>query len=419
MREIQRSECPVLIAEAHTLGSIAVIRSLGRAGYPVHSCSADPDAMGFASRYSSVRVVAPEYEEPGFNDWLLEYVRTQGIRAIVPSEGMLLAIRPHFREFAPFLPFSPVESVVYAGMSKADQFEIFATGPDARTAGNHLPPFFLWTDPQPIPTVSELDQLGLPLFLKVDACHARGRSGGAVHKSETLAQAEAILRDLVTRYRKVLIQGYAPGRGTGAFALLWDAQLRAEFMHIRVHEVPHTGGVSSYRKTWSHPEMRADALAKLRAINWQGVAMMEYRWDRSTDRFCFMEMNGRFWGSLHLALHAGVDFPALLLDAFQGAAPRDGMRPAKNVSCRYTFPRDAMYVWSCWKDSNLKWHSKFAVLCEFIALSLNPAVRSDLWFAGDRRLYWRGLGRFLKGVIGDALTRKKTAVKTLPYEASH
>jgi len=59
-----------------------------------------------------------------------------------------------------------------------------------------------------------------------------------------------------------------------------------------------------------------DALAKIKAMKWQGVGMMEYRWDPTTDQFYFLEMNGRFWGSLHLALFAGVDFPALLLDAF-------------------------------------------------------------------------------------------------------
>jgi len=32
-----------------------------------------------------------------------------------------------------------------------------------------------------------------------------------------------------------------------------------------------------------------------------------------------MEVNGRFWGSLQLAIDAGVDFPRLLLDAAAGA----------------------------------------------------------------------------------------------------
>jgi hypothetical protein len=35
-----------------------------------------------------------------------------------------------------------------------------------------------------------------------------------------------------------------------------------------------------------------------------------------------MEINGRFWGSLQLAIACGVDFPALLLDYLQGKEPQ-------------------------------------------------------------------------------------------------
>jgi hypothetical protein len=398
MDQPQRKDFPVLVAEAQALGSIAVIRSLGRAGYPVHSCSANPSALGFESRFSAARALAPGYDDPSFPDWLFAYIRTNRIRAIIPSEGMLLAIRPRFQEFAPLLPFSPSEGLVYAGMSKADQLEIFSSGPNGREAGQHLPPFLLWNESQRIPERTDLSRLGFPLFLKVDGCYARGESGSAVHKAATCEEALEKLRSLTASYRRVLIEGYVPGRGTGAFFLMWDGKPRAEFMHIRVHEVPHTGGVSSYRKTWWHAEMRSDALSKLIAMKWQGVAMMEYRWDDHTDEFHFVEMNGRFWGSLHLALYAGVDFPLLLMDVFRGVPPPQEIPSVKQVSCRYTFPRDAMYVWSCWKDDTLKWTRKLAILGEFFVLSLNPAVRSDLWFPGDRRLYWKEFRNFLKSL---------------------
>lgn len=34
-----------------------------------------------------------------------------------------------------------------------------------------------------------------------------------------------------------------------------------------------------------------------------------------------MEINGRFWGSLQLAIDAGVDFPAMLIDVALGGRP--------------------------------------------------------------------------------------------------
>ena len=43
--------------------------------------------------------------------------------------------------------------------------------------------------------------------------------------------------------------------------------------------------------------------------------MVEYKVDAGTGTPYLMEVNGRFWGSLQLAVDAGVDFPALLLEA--------------------------------------------------------------------------------------------------------
>ena len=42
--------------------------------------------------------------------------------------------------------------------------------------------------------------------------------------------------------------------------------------------------------------------------------MVEYKYNERTDEYVLMEINGRFWGSLQLAIDAGVDFPRLLVE---------------------------------------------------------------------------------------------------------
>jgi len=64
----------------------------------------------------------------------------------------------------------------------------------------------------------------------------------------------------------------------------------------------------------------ARSRALLDQIGWQGVAMVEYKLDEATQTPYLMEVNGRFWGSLQLAIDAGVDFPALLVAASSGRA---------------------------------------------------------------------------------------------------
>ncbi len=46
--------------------------------------------------------------------------------------------------------------------------------------------------------------------------------------------------------------------------------------------------------------------------------MVEYKLDARTGTPYLMEVNGRFWGSLQLAIDAGVDFPNILVDAACG-----------------------------------------------------------------------------------------------------
>ena len=178
----------------------------------------------------------------------------------------------------------------------------------------------------------------------------------------------------------------------------------AEFMHRRVHEVPYTGGVSSLRESWWHPAIRDDAVAKLRYLGWHGPAMMEYRWDASSGDFRLLEMNGRFWGSLHLALYAGVDFPLVLVDAFHGHVTRAVRQFPLGLRCRQTFPKEVEYVWSRLKDRQLLWSSRVWSVLEFFLLMFDLRVRSDLFFPGDRTLYWQNLKRFLL-----ALARRASA----------
>jgi protein-tyrosine-phosphatase len=91
--------------------------------------------------------------------------------------------------------------------------------------------------------------------------------------------------------------------------LVTDGETLVAFQHERVHEPPRGGG-SSYRKSVPLSSELLDAARRLMAaLRWTGVAMVEFRQDPRSGRWIFIEINGRFWGSLPLALAAGVDFP--------------------------------------------------------------------------------------------------------------
>ena len=68
-------------------------------------------------------------------------------------------------------------------------------------------------------------------------------------------------------------------------------------------------------------ELRAHAERLLSAANWFGSSMIEFRVDPE-GRPWLMEVNGRFWGSLQLAIDSGVDSPWLLYQLCLGNEAR-------------------------------------------------------------------------------------------------
>ena len=95
-----RRRHPVLVPTAGAIGAIGVIRSLGRAGYPVHACASSPNALGLRSRFAVRAVVHPAEHDPAFLDWLRGYVQAESISAIVPSESFYLGVRREYHKWS-------------------------------------------------------------------------------------------------------------------------------------------------------------------------------------------------------------------------------------------------------------------------------------------------------------------------------
>ncbi len=120
-----------------------------------------------------------------------------------------------------------------------------------------------------------------------------------------------------------------------------DGEPLLEFQHMRLHEPPN-GGSGPYRQsTPLTPELREAAVALLGSLRYTGVAMVEFKVDPQTKRWAFIEVNGRFWGSLPLAIAAGADFPLALFQLL--------------VDGRRDFPRDYRLDLCCRNWRNDLW----------------------------------------------------------------
>lgn len=83
-------------------------------------------------------------------------------------------------------------------------------------------------------------------------------------------------------------------------------------MHKRIRELYTMGGPSTCAISVYDPKLLDYGLKILGALNWHGIAMVEFKKDSKDGTFKLMEINPKFWGSLDLAIASGIDFPYLL-----------------------------------------------------------------------------------------------------------
>jgi len=169
-----------------------------------------------------------------------------------------------------------------------------------------------------------------------------------VHDFESLAK---ISEEIFNKTGKMpLIQEYIPGDGYGVEVLLNDGEVRALFMHRRLREYPITGGASTFRESVYRDDLKEYALRIMEALNWHGVAMVEFKLDKRDNTPKLMEINGRFWGSLALSIAAGVDFPYLLYKMFTEGDVEPVLEYKTEVKCRWLLPGDILWFISALKN---------------------------------------------------------------------
>jgi predicted ATP-grasp superfamily ATP-dependent carboligase len=160
--------------------------------------------------------------------------------------------------------------------------------------------------------------VGYPIVVKPSRSRFRTENGwgsSGVRYAVNVDELKAVLSQWAGRHEyPLLLQERIYGEGVGLFLCMDHREAVAAFSHKRLREKPPSGGVSVLRESIPvHPVLRDYSERLLRALKWRGVAMVEFKKDDLAGDYKLMEVNGRFWGSLQLAIDAGVDFPSILV----------------------------------------------------------------------------------------------------------
>jgi predicted ATP-grasp superfamily ATP-dependent carboligase len=324
----------VLVTDGHWRKTLALVRSLGRKGVHVTVGERTFLNTSFFSKYCSRRLVypSPRKSPDQFIEFIVKEIKKNQYECLFPmEEETLLLLAKHQAEISKYT------HLLIPNLQKIEF---------VRDKGNLLR--FAEAHGIPIPKTiyslenPEPDMVQGPAVIKPRI--SSGSFGIAyVKKREDLVPC---YQRIHTRYPFPLIQEWIPdGGGTFGFSALFDeaSNVQAAFVHKKLRMYPVEGGPSTLREGVEHPQVMELGLSLLRSLNWVGVAMAEFKVDPRDGIPKLMEINPRFWGSLHLAIVSGVDFPYLILKMARG----EGFAPILHYSvgkhCRWLLFGDILH----------------------------------------------------------------------------
>jgi predicted ATP-grasp superfamily ATP-dependent carboligase len=302
----------VFVTDGDQRATLAVVRALGQAGIRVTVGNSSATSLAGSSRYCAERVCypSPVAQRTEFQSFMLAQVRDGRYRVLLPMTDITMQLVAEMRQQLGLLVRVPIPDPVQIARAQ-DKREVILT---AQRLGIPCPETLMPHEEHDLADCAK--KLRYPVVIKPRVSWLL-RDGKWVSGNVQFAHS---VEDLIEKYHEAhmlipdpLIQEKIEGEGRGVFLLSWNGELKAAFCHRRLREKPPWGGVSVYRESIPFDaDLVRESFDLLQAIEWQGPAMVEFKLDRSDGKAKLMEINGRFWGSLQLAIDAGMNFPLML-----------------------------------------------------------------------------------------------------------
>ena len=313
----------VIILDGHLKSALAAVRSLGKRGIDVICASDRGSAMGLHSRYCSDTFVypSPSEDRQGFIDTIVEFANNIGSKPLIYS----------FSDET-FLPISDerekLEKCITLVLSNEESINIAFDKVETLSLAKRLEvPHTDYYEKKNLKEIKDLAQTLLyPVVIKPrNSCvwvENKGVKGTAsyVFKSSELISKSVTIH--IETGKWPLIQNFIKGEEYGVEVLCLKGKIVAVSSHKRIRSLNPSGGAAVVKETICDNEkatrMEDYAQRFSQELKWNGVMMLEFKMDEKEEILKLLEINGRFWGSLPLAVYAGVDFPYLFFEQAQG-----------------------------------------------------------------------------------------------------
>ena len=217
------------------------------------------------------RIPRPDLARTEFLEQLSRFIRDGGHDMLIPTDDQTLAaMTEHYDDFKDRLHIAcPPPEITRLVLNKASTLEI------AQKCGIRVPNTIVVSNSAQLSGLTR--SFPFPWILKPAEKETRMEET----KSFTLATADEVALKFPTAQEftpPMLLQEYCAGVGVGIEMLMHDGNCLTVFQHRRLKELPYTGGVS-VTAVAEHPDpvLVESSLALLRALRWEGIAMVEFK----------------------------------------------------------------------------------------------------------------------------------------------
>lgn len=390
---------PALLLDGGGRGDLGVVRSLGAAGIPVTLLVQWPRSVVARSRHVAARVRMPSTGAPDAERLaaLLRAATAERVRPVlfVAGDRALRFVSRHREAIAEVAELDLAPPAVVDACLEKDHFATLA-------ATTRLPVPVTVT----VTTAAEMRErvasLAFPVFVKSarrTLWDALPRSLVPQPKGFRVDTPEALLRlfdglaasGLPDVIADTVVQEFVAGPDDLHFDVhaYRDPAIGVTRAFVgrklRIHP-PHAG-LGAYVVSEWEPRVAAVAAAALEALDYAGIANMNFKRDERTGEYKLLEINCRYSMWTELPMRAGCNMPLAGYAAMTGqplppARQRDGVAwwdLERDLSAVRTYRREAGWTWSAYL------RSLRAVRCgAFFALDdLGPGAQQLIFRSGN------------------------------------
>lgn len=323
----------VVIGFAESLAAIESAWCLRDAGYDIVAFTRQGrrPPLGASRSVRLAQVPAPEQDLRACAASIEALVAAEQPVAVLPLDDAALLICDRIATAGGIgrVPVAaPVGSATRVALDKREQLAL------AEKAGFAVPPTVVV---ETVPRGESEPPPGDGPWMVKCALATAVTDGRLTRPAGTVVTRPAEVPDVAARLgAPALVQPLLAGVGEGVFGFAAAGEVYALSAHRRVRMMnPRGSGSSACRSIPVDPELIEPARRFLAAAEWHGIFMLELLRDEA-GRPWFMELNGRAWGSMALARHRNLPYPAWAVEAARDAAWRPPQVPeAPHLLCRH------------------------------------------------------------------------------------